>query len=1116
MSNKSKIAPESPWTGERFVPSVVGDIALEHLHRYAIARELARGKRVLDIACGEGYGTNILATSATYVTGVDISSTVVAHAQRKYTGQNLSFKVGSCSKIPLAKASVDFVVSFETLEHHNEHQEMLTEIKRVLTPGGVLIISSPDKYEYSDVPNFKNEYHVKELYLNEFNDLLRNHFRNVEIIGQRIEYGSYIAPLQSTHNAAFATYSGDSINIQKVNGLKKPIYFIAITSDYELPQLTAGIFEGNSFIWHKDEQIKKLKGDLKNYNTSIKKYIADLQHTQETLSYTQAAITERDEQLAQAKSAITERDEQLAQAKSAITERDEQLARDTSEKNIQAQHLSSLERDIAEIRKSTSWRVTAPLRAIKQIIREKSQLPTAFMRLLGKTVRYGYWHLPLGYEQKIKLKYVLYRGMWVLRHKLADSYNSATQNASAVRRHAARKMHTSHSETNRIDADEYSSAEPHPWDDYETITRSIEERRHLAFASIVPKICSLVTVEEQNLREHAGNLRFVFVNDPLVSIVIPVYNNPRYTIECLSSVCSYTDGTSFEIIIVDDGSSEETGEILSRIENIVYLKNTKNHGFLRTCNRGAQAARGMYLMFLNNDVQVTDGWLTEMVKTFNEHPNIGAVGPKMLYPDGRLQEAGARVNRDISAQLIGVGDDPSLPRYNNIRDVDYCSGACLLVETKIFHELRGFDDDLAPAYCEDSDLCFRLHNRGLRVVYNPNAVIIHHLSVTSDSINETYKQTCVVRNQQKLAEKWQDYIDQLNDVKLIAFYLPQFHPIPENDRWWGKGFTEWSNVAKARPNYAGQYQPRLPADLGFYDLRVEEVMEQQAELAKRYGIYGFCYFYYWFGGKRLLEMPLERLFKTGKPDIPFCLSWANENWTRRWDGMEHDVLIGQDHSDDDDIAVIKDLMRFFQLSNYIRINGKPLLLVYRIGLFPDIKRTVGIWREVCREEGIGEIYLAMVESFEYAVVLGTPSEYGFDASVEYPPHGMAALTKLPGPLLNHDYIGSVNDYREVVMKYLERPIPGYKRFRGVMPSWDNTARRQNRSGIFAYASPGAYQAWLEGVIKQTREQNFGDERIVFVNAWNEWAEGAHLEPDRRFGHSYLEATRNAKENWLLK
>jgi lipopolysaccharide biosynthesis protein len=402
---------------------------------------------------------------------------------------------------------------------------------------------------------------------------------------------------------------------------------------------------------------------------------------------------------------------------------------------------------------------------------------------------------------------------------------------------------------------------------------------------------------------------------------------------------------------------------------------------------------------------------------------------------------------------------------------------------------------------------------GMRVFCNPESVIVHHLSATSD-LEPGYKQRYVVQNQQRLSVKWQRRLEELNRVRLIAFYLPQFHPIPENDRWWGKGFTEWVNVAKARPNFRGHYQPHLPADLGFYDLRVEDVMEQQAELAKRYGLHGFCFYYYWFRSTRLLEMPLERMLETGKPRIPFCLCWANENWTRRWDGREDDVLIAQQHSEDDDRAVAQDLARYMKHPQYVRVNGRPLLLIYRVDVFPDIKRSTEVWRDVCRRAGVGEIYLAMVESFGLARGGVYPGRYGFDASVEFPPHEMSAPTRRPR-LLNPHYRGTVSDYREIVVKYLQKDVPDHVRFRAVFPGWDNTPRQQDRAFIFAHASPGGYQAWLEAILEQTRQQNFGDERLVFINAWNEWGEGAHLEPDRRFGHGFLEATRNALEAWLL-
>jgi GT2 family glycosyltransferase/2-polyprenyl-3-methyl-5-hydroxy-6-metoxy-1,4-benzoquinol methylase len=652
-------------------------------------------------------------------------------------------------------------------------------------------------------------------------------------------------------------------------------------------------------------------------------------------------------------------------------------------------------------------------------------------------------------------------------------------------------------------------------DDYRVVSqRIIYHRRHqLAALTVTP--ADMISLDDSDLRPCATALLFPPEANPEVSIVIPVYNNLRLTLECLASILQRTKGVRYEVIVINDASTDDTRDVLPLITNLVYMENAENRGYLRTCNIAAERARGPYLVFLNNDVQVSSGWLQALLETFTQHDNVGAVGPKVLFPDGRLQEAGALINPDGTTRFVGLADDPARPRYNYAREIDYCSGVCLMLRKEIFFRLGRFDERLAPAYYEDVDLCLRLRARGLRVLYNPDAVIVHHLSASASSVEPSYKLECVTRNQQRILETWLERIELINQVRLIAFYLPQYHPIPENDRWWGKGFTEWANVAKAKPNFVGHYQPHLPADLGFYDLRVGEIMEQQAALAQRYGIHGFCYYYYWFNGKRLLEHPLERMLITGKPDIPFCLCWANENWTRRWDGQENQILIGQQHSAADDEAVILDLIRYLRHPNYIRINGRPLFIVYQVGLFPDMKRTAATWREACRAEGIGEIYLANVETFELAVRPNPPSSYGCDASIEFPPHESACPIPVPGKLLNPSFAGVVSDYRDVVLKYMLREIAGYARFRTVTPAWDNSARRQNNAFILHRSSPGAFQAWLETVIEETREQHSGDKRIVFLNAWNEWAEGNHMEPDARFGHGYLEAANRALTHGVL-
>jgi lipopolysaccharide biosynthesis protein len=343
----------------------------------------------------------------------------------------------------------------------------------------------------------------------------------------------------------------------------------------------------------------------------------------------------------------------------------------------------------------------------------------------------------------------------------------------------------------------------------------------------------------------------------------------------------------------------------------------------------------------------------------------------------------------------------------------------------------------------------------------------------------------------------------MSDVRVIAYYLPQFHPIPENDEWWGKGFTEWTNVTRARPWFEGHAQPHLPADLGFYDLRLGEARAAQATLARAHGVHGFCYYYYWFNGRRILNRPLDQVLASGEPDFPFCICWANENWTRRWDGAEHEILLHQEHTPESDRAFILDVIPLLKDRRYIRVGGAPLLLVYRPGIIPDAPETTRIWREVARAHGIPDLHLCAVQSFGF----GDPRPLGFDSAAEFPPHGCTAreiADKVPG--LDPKFEGKIFDFRDLVRGALTQAPVEYLRYRGVMTSWDNTARRGPRGNVFHHSSPEEYELWLRTAIATTETTNPPEARFVFVNAWNEWAEGAHLEPDARNGRAYLEAT----------
>jgi hypothetical protein len=344
-------------------------------------------------------------------------------------------------------------------------------------------------------------------------------------------------------------------------------------------------------------------------------------------------------------------------------------------------------------------------------------------------------------------------------------------------------------------------------------------------------------------------------------------------------------------------------------------------------------------------------------------------------------------------------------------------------------------------------------------------------------------------------------------VRAIAYYLPQYHPIPENDEWWGKGFTEWTNVTRAKPLFDGHYQPHLPTELGFYDLRLPEVRIAQAELARRYGVHGFCYYYYSFGEKRLLERPLLDMVRSGVPDFPFCICWANESWTRRWDGAEAQVLVAQDDSAEGYRRFIHEVLPILLDARYIRVNGAPLVLVYRARRIPDAPAVAAYWREAAVAAGLPGLYLCSVQSHDPQL---DPRSVGFDAAVEFPPSpwgSPSSAQELPG--LSPDFTGAVFDYREFATSAIARTSPPYRLLRGVMTDWDNTARRGPAAYLFKGSSPREYETWLRAAVAWTRAHNPPEERLVFVNAWNEWAEGAHLEPDERHGRAWLEATERA-------
>ncbi|WP_425090712.1 glycoside hydrolase family 99-like domain-containing protein [Tropicimonas sp. S265A] len=729
--------------GERYLPQFQGTIELEHLHRYQLARRLASGLDVLDIACGEGYGSEILSASAKSVMGVDISADAVAHAKYHYRAPNLYFRQGSATDIPVPDASVDMVVSFETIEHLEEHDRMMQELRRVLRPGGLLMISSPNKLEYSDKPKYDNPFHVKELYTEEFVALVGGYFKNISHYGQRLSAASLIA---NTENAPFQVFAGGGVR----DGVPNARYDLVLASDGDLPKLPNSAYE--------------IPG------SPLEPYAAEV-----TLQDLEKSFDELDN------------------------------ARATS--NDMAAQIESLMDYIRQVTETANfvlqdkwWRRTRPLRRISNSLRKRKGKP---------------------------------KKVW----------------------------------PEKIETPE-------------------------------------------------------FVDGKLV-----------------------------------EGMTARAG---------------------------------------------------------TEWPGYSEIDG-VIPPFGRY----------------GNGPDVPVVKYSDVSE--------------------GF---------------------------------VEHIP--------------------------HDTLDTV--VKTIAFYLPQYHPFPENDAWWGKGFTEWTNVGKARPLFPGHHQPHCPIHLGYYDLRVPEVMEEQARLARNYGVSGFAYYFYWFAGKLLMETPLEQMLANPKMDLPFCMIWANENWTRRWDGLDQEVLIAQDHSLADSRAMLEYLRQYMEDPRYIRVNGKPLFIVYRAHLIPEFKETVEMWRAAAEEMGLGGLYVVSAQTSD----TGTPEALGLDALLQFPPHAIDAknVTEFVDDL-EQGFNGGVYDYDDLTAKEVCRKTSDHLVFRTAMMSWDNTARRGLSASVFTNFSVTRYNQWLAANVEHAAKDpdRSDDERLVFVNAWNEWAEGTHLEPDQKHGYGYLEATHKVMANY---
>ena len=818
------------FSGERFIPGIEDQkLETEHLQRYMSARCLVKGMKVLDIACGEGYGSALLAETADQVLGMDIDQETVDRAQKKYKKENLSFRQGDAARISLEDASVDAVVSFETIEHIDEalQHQFLKEIDRILKPDGILIMSTPNKAVYSDRYHYFNEFHIHEFYHDEFRAFLGKYFPHILIYQQSFQVVSLLSACDG--QTEDTVWYGNPIDQAEAK------YYIAVASRKEihLPDMTSmfvqksGEHEENiqRIVSLQNEEvlrnlhIQKLDGELAEKGALIQQlqeeegerniHIRELDKELETLG--KRIQTLQDEQ-AERDAHLRELDKELeTRGKRIQTLQDEQAERDAhlrelddelekngklirtyqEEEEKRNQHIKKLDAEIDRINQENQdyqkenqqlADSNASLQALcaqtkaerdhmeeqrNSLVKERDELKGYFENLQSKVeelnteINNKQGHINLLLESDRELQRIHHSRSW----KVLTAW------------WRVRDFMVPQNSRRRLFLKLIGKFIRHPiWClkrvDRDHIRKFNDGLRNGSILSTSQRLDNYLgggtegaqRPDQLPLVEYAGigdvpRLHVPSAAHPDVSIVIPVYNQFAYTYACLKSIAKNSGDVSYEVIIADDCSTDLTQDIQKAISGIRVVRNKENLRFLLNCNHAAKKAKGKYILFLNNDTQVMQNWLQPLITLIERDEKIGMVGSKLIYPDGRLQEAGGILWKDGSAWNYGHLDDPTKPEYNYVKETDYISGAAIMIRADLWKKLGGFDEHFAPAYYEDTDLAFAVRKEGYKVLFQPLSVVIHFEGVSNGTDTGSGLKAYQVENQKKFYEKWKETLE---------------------------------------------------------------------------------------------------------------------------------------------------------------------------------------------------------------------------------------------------------------------------------------------------------------------------------------------------------------------